>query len=256
MSPTIDRTDKVEPVRIGTAGWSIPRAQAAEFPASGTGLERYAAVFNAAEINTTFYRPHRATTFERWRDSVPDGFRFSVKVPKTVTHELRLIDANGVFEAFVQSLQPLGDRLGPLLLQFPPNLQFNAESVKAFLSRAREVIGTTLMFEPRHATWFTEAAEDLLVQFGVTRAAADPARAAGAAEPGGDRQLTYFRLHGSPRIYYSAYDDAALAALTPALLDAPGKAWCIFDNTASGAAIADALRMRKLTSASDRDENR
>jgi uncharacterized protein YecE (DUF72 family) len=76
----------VVPVRIGTAAWSIPKKHAAPFPTAGSHLERYAAVFNAAEINSSFYRPHRAATYERWAASVPDDFRFAVKVPKAITH--------------------------------------------------------------------------------------------------------------------------------------------------------------------------
>ena len=79
------------PVNIGTAGWSIPRDVADELPPEGTSLQRYAARFPVAEVNSSFHRPHRRSTWERWRDSVPDGFRFSVKLPKHVTHELKLV---------------------------------------------------------------------------------------------------------------------------------------------------------------------
>jgi uncharacterized protein YecE (DUF72 family) len=72
---------------IGCAGWSLGREYWPQFPAEGTHLQRYAARFNGAEINSSFYRPHRRQTYERWADSVPEGFRFSVKVPKqTVRH--------------------------------------------------------------------------------------------------------------------------------------------------------------------------
>ena len=87
-------------VRIGTAGWSIPKEHSAPFPVQGSHLERYGAVFNAVEINSPFYRPHRTATYERWAASVPEDFRFAVKIPKAITHECRLKDA--------------GERLDPL----------------------------------------------------------------------------------------------------------------------------------------------
>jgi uncharacterized protein YecE (DUF72 family) len=95
--------------------------------------------------------------------------------------------------------------------------------------------------EPRHAGWFTPAADALLAEWRVARVAADPARVPAAAEPGGWPGNAYYRLHGSPRTYYSAYDAAFLDALAPRLAAAPAGAWCIFDNTALGAATADAL---------------
>ena len=65
--------------------WSIPKAYGVPFPPSGSHLERYGAVFNAVEINSSFYRPHRTATYERWAASVPEDFRFAVKVPKSAT---------------------------------------------------------------------------------------------------------------------------------------------------------------------------
>ena len=79
-------------MRIGTAGWAIPRIHADLFPGNGTGLERYSGRLNAAEINSSFYRPHRPATYARWADAVPEAFRFSVKIPRSISHEKRLID--------------------------------------------------------------------------------------------------------------------------------------------------------------------
>jgi uncharacterized protein YecE (DUF72 family) len=80
-----------ELIHIGTAAWTIPRQFAEHFPRDGSGLERYAARFTAVEINPTFHRSHQAHIFARWADAVPDGFRFAVKMPKTISHELRLL---------------------------------------------------------------------------------------------------------------------------------------------------------------------
>src|SRR3954449_13476072 len=104
---------------IGTAGWSIPKEHAAPFPPTRSHLERYGAVFNAVEINSSFYRPHRRATYERWAASVRDGFRFAVKMPKAITHERRLRDAGELLNRFLSEVAGLGPKLGPLLVQLP-----------------------------------------------------------------------------------------------------------------------------------------
>jgi uncharacterized protein YecE (DUF72 family) len=106
-------------MRIGTAAWSIPKEHAAPFPAIGSHLERYGAVLNAVEIKSSFYRPHRTVIYERWVASVPEGFRFAVKVPKAITHECRLKDVDDLLDRFLSEVSGLGPKLGPLLVQLP-----------------------------------------------------------------------------------------------------------------------------------------
>ena len=96
---------------IGTAGWNIPRAHKERFPAGGSGLQRYSARLNAAEINTSFYRPHAPATYERWAAGVPRDFRFSVKIPKVITHEQALLRARQPLERFLGEIAGLGARL-------------------------------------------------------------------------------------------------------------------------------------------------
>ena len=229
-------------IRIGTAGWSIPRRFAAVFPPSRSGLERYAARFNAAEINSTFYRSHRSQTYARWSAAVPDSFRFSVKLPKAVTHERRLTDCAEILEAFLDEVGQLGPRLGPLLIQLPPSLAFDLSVAQAFLKLLRSRTEGEVACEPRHPTWFEGEGDRLLADFHVARVAADPERVPQAAVPGGWADLIYFRLHGSPRMYYSEYGEAFIADLAAQLRsDAAAETWCIFDNTVSGAAIGNAL---------------
>jgi uncharacterized protein YecE (DUF72 family) len=231
-------------VFVGCAGWSLPREHQPRFPSGGTHLERYAARFPAAEINTSFYRPHRPATYARWGAAVPPSFRFSVKVPKAITHGLRLRRAGDALDAFLAEAGGLGDRLGCLLVQLPPSLEFDAAIAGGFFSALRGRTGVPSACEPRHPSWFTPEADALLAGSGVARVAADPARVPEAAEPGGAPGTVYYRLHGSPRIYYSAYDGGYLDALAARLREhaaAGRRTWCIFDNTASGAATANAL---------------
>ena len=232
--------------RVGTAGWSIPRAVAERFPTDGSALQRYASRLNCVEINSSFYRPHRQNTYARWAASVPDGFRFAVKMPKTISHDKRLVDVADELDRFVDEAAGLGATLGPFLLQLPPSFAFNAAQAAAFFDAVRNRMNTTLVCEPRHPSWFTDEADALLVAHRVARVAADPARVPAAGEYGGWAGLRYRRLHGSPQVYYSAYGDEALAVLARGLIASDVETWIIFDNTASGAAAANATDLARL----------
>jgi uncharacterized protein YecE (DUF72 family) len=238
----------LSPLRIGTAGWSVPSRYAAEVPPGGSHLERYAQRLNAVEINSSFYRPHRRKTYERWAAFGPADFRFAVKVPKAMTHEQRLADCGELLDRFVAEVAGLGDKLGVLLVQLPPKLAFERRVADRFFRDLRRRIDVPVACEPRHASWFTPEINDWLAERRVARVAADPAPVAGAGEPGGWNGLAYYRWHGSPRIYYSDYDEAALAALGKRL-DAHRKrgvqVWCILDNTALGAALGNALALTR-----------
>jgi len=234
---------------IGTAGWSIPRAEQRHFPAGVSLLTRYAKVLPAVEINSTFYRPHRAATFERWAASVPRSFRFSVKLPQTITHENGLTKSARLLDTFLADLAPLGTRLGCLLVQLPPSLAFDARIADTFFASLRRRLGAPVACEPRHASWFAPRVDTIWQRYDIARVAADPARLPEAALPGGAGRWRYWRLHGAPRMYYDRYDEASLRALASTLLaDVRSRRsiWCIFDNTAAGHAIADAVRLQAL----------
>lgn len=213
-------------------------------------LARYATRFSVAEINSSFYRPHQRKTYERWAASVPAGFRFSVKLPQTISHELALRGAGPALDRFFEQAEGLGPKLGGLLLQLPPSLAFDARSVATFFRVLRGRSDLPTACEPRHASWFTTQATALLQRYRIARVAADPARVPEAAVPAGDTHWCYWRWHGSPRIYYSEYGQAAVAELAAQIAgqsSRPGATWVIFDNTAHGFAIPDAARLQALT---------
>jgi uncharacterized protein YecE (DUF72 family) len=221
-------------VRIGTAGWAIRREFAACFPAQGSHLTRYAAEFNAVEINSSFYRPHRPATYARWARETPEDFRFSVKMPRAITHEARLNGVEAALVEFFGQCGALGDKLGCVLIQLPPSLVFVQTD---FFDRLRRHYDGAAALEPRHPSWFAPEIEALLAQHRIARVAADPP--VGPFAPGGWRGFEYWRLHGSPKIYYSSYDEDFLATFDKRL----GRdAWVIFDNTALGHATRNALR--------------
>jgi uncharacterized protein YecE (DUF72 family) len=247
------RSHSGDRVRIGTAGWSLPRTWRAEFPEEGSHLERYAARLNCAEINSSFYRQHKRAVYERWSAGVPDDFRFAVKIPRAITHDQALVASDVLLEVFLGEVTGLGAKLGPLLVQLPPSLAYHEEHAAEFFSKLRSMYAGAVACEPRHESWFRAGPDAALRAHRVARVAADPARVPSAAQPGGWQGLVYYRLHGSPRMYYSDYEPARLAALVPRLLD-PGvraERWCIFDNPALGAAMGNAIALaRRLESAS------
>lgn len=237
--------------RVGGAGWSIPAQHRALFGEGDSVLARYATLFSAVEINSSFYRPHQAKTYARGADSVRSDFRFSLKLPRTISHEHRLRDTDALLDRFLGDTSALGDRLGGFLLQLPPTLALDEVIAAAFFRAFRQRIDAPLACEPRHPSWFTPSAKALLAEHGVSRVAADPPRAAIGAVPGGDVEWRYWRWHGSPEVYYSDYPEARLQALAAeiARIDAGRDAWVIFDNTAQGHAIANARRLQDLLAA-------
>jgi uncharacterized protein YecE (DUF72 family) len=236
-------------MRIGCAGWSLPRATQEAFAAGDSHLARYATRFPVTEINSSFHRPHKPSLYAKWAASVPEDFRFCAKLPKTITHERRLVDCEALVQEFLAQAAALGDKLACLLVQLPPSFAFDAPLAAGFLGMLRAHWAGALALEPRHATWFDAEADALLRAHEVARVLADPVRHAAGAAPGGWPGRIYLRLHGSPRMYYSSYEPAVLQALARRMRAAAqdgADVWCIFDNTASGAATADALALQRL----------
>lgn len=242
-------SSRVPAIRIGCAGWAIDRRDAACFGAGDSALARYATVFDCTEVNSSFHRAHRAETWARWAASVPSGFRFSVKVPKAVTHEARLQRTGDALDRFADEVSGLGRKLGGLLVQLPPSLAYDARTATTFFRMLRRRLEVPIACEARHASWFAPPADTLWERHGIARVAADPAPHPDATQPVASPDWRYWRLHGSPRMYYSAYGDPQLEALARAIIagaDRRQPAWCVFDNTAHGHAIGNALRLRTL----------
>jgi uncharacterized protein YecE (DUF72 family) len=237
---------------IGTAGWSIPKTAASGFPGEGTHLQRYSQVCNCVEINSSFYRSHAFATYQRWAASTPPSFQFAVKMPKAITHENRLRNVKAEVAQFLGEASGLEGKLGPLLVQLPPSLQFEMRVVVSFFKLLRAQYAGAAVCEPRHRTWFGSAADEVLRSFAVGRVAADPSPVPSASEAGGDTtRLIYYRLHGSPRMYWSNYSSEQLQSWAGrAQSHKPDVTkWIIFDNTAAGYATVNALEMQSYLEA-------
>jgi uncharacterized protein YecE (DUF72 family) len=233
-------------IRVGIAGWSVPASYRAVEPVSSQ-LHRYATYFDCVEINSSFHKPHRLTTYARWADSVPPDFRFSAKLPKEITHERRLVACQGAVTRFCATLAGLHDKLGVLLVQLPPGLAFDERAVEASFSLLRASSSATIVCEARHVSWFHPQVDRLFSALGITRVFADPPIDAALQPVIAAGQFSYVRLHGQPRRYYSSYSAHYLAGLAARLkpaADGPG-AWCIFDNTAGPAAWPNAFQLKQ-----------
>ena len=161
---------------IGTMGFGYRPWQGAFYPdklPKAHQLAYYATRFNALEMDSTFYGTPKPDVVARWRETTSDGFVFCPKAPREITHDLRLSGAaEDVLALFVVTMQTLGDRLGPILLQFPPDFApAEAGALAAFLPRLPG--GARFAVELRHRSWWGDATADLLRAHGVCWAAAD-----------------------------------------------------------------------------------
>lgn len=229
--------------RIGLAGWSeAVSRQRASFPANGgSGLSRYAAVFDFVEINASFYRSFPAATYAKWAAETPSGFRFSVKMPRLITHFTRLKNPE-LLATFFEEVGGLDEKLAAVLVQLPPSLAFDPAAGAVFFDALRRHYGGAVACEPRHDSWSGKEAGSLLDahRVGLVRTGIpQPAK-----EPG--RLPVYVRLHGAPRRYYSAYTAQQLERLADFVLLNPRRpCFVVFDNTAGGAAVRNALELRE-----------
>jgi len=234
-------------VFVGTAGWSIPREARRWAGAAGSHLRRYGREFACVEINSSFYRPHRRETYVRWASAVPPGFKFAIKCPREITHERKLRNIDAALTRFLFEISGLGRKRGPVLVQLPPSFEFDRRRVMQFFTRLRTADRGPVVCEPRHPSWFTDDVDQLLRRFRIARVAADPIRGAGSGCPAGWTGIAYFRLHGSPRMYWSRYHPEYIRTLasTLRLLPSRTQVWCIFDNTAASAAIQNAHELAR-----------
>ena len=158
-------------VRLGTQGWSYPDWNGVFYPPGSKQEDRlpfYAEIFDTVELDTTFYHAPKATIARSWARHTPAGFRFAAKLPRAITHEALLRDAGPALADFVRALEPLGDKLGPVLAQMPAEFTRDGDSVRhldTFL--ASRPAALRLAVEFRHASWHLPATWDALRRHGV-----------------------------------------------------------------------------------------
>lgn len=223
---------------IGTASWNIPKNALDAFPSEGMHLERYSKVFNAVEINTSFYKDHLPKSYGKWAAITPEDFRFSVKLNQRFTHiceDASTIDLSACLEAIAY----LEDKWRALLIQFPAGKKFSATNMNKIYKIVRKRFDGIVALEPRNLTWACDESIELMQEYGIIKVIADPEKCPGV-DVGNEK---YYRLHGSPEIYRSNYEDTSLENLDLEINAIEHEAWCIFDNTTFGYATTNALTL-------------
>ena len=239
---------------IGTSGWHYGHWKRCFYPQelpARKWLSFYAQRFPTVELNASFYRQPRASTWDLWRETAPEGFRFAVKANRYITHIKRLDDCADPLERFLAGARRLGDRLGPVLYQMPPSFHRTDENV-ARLKEFLPLLPKELMhaFEFRHQSWFGEETMEELRRQGVGFCSFDMV--------GFECPLTatapyaYVRFHGSEARYASNYTDEMLEGWAARLRDLAAEledVFVYFNNDAWGFAAANAARLCELLAA-------
>ena len=234
-------------IRIGTSGWNYKHWKGPFYPErmpDSRLLEHYVKFFDTVELNATFYRLPAEKNVERWRDSVPPGFLFSVKGSRYITHVKRLKEAGGFVKTFVESVRPLGDKLGPILFQLHPGLNLDLGRFESFLGSLPP--GFRYVFEFRNPAWHIHEVYRILSEKGMGFCIYDFGGRLSPAEVTSD--MVYIRLHGPLFPYMGRYGDefirewaAKMVSWSKEGLDV----FCYFDNDERGYAANDALRLKK-----------
>jgi len=234
---------------IGTSGWNYDEWKDGFYAGvkRRDRLAHYARQFNAVEVNATFYRLQKAATLEHWRDETPDGFRFTIKGNRYLTHNKKLKDPLESVEIERDTARPLATKLSVVLWQLPGKLDKNISRLRDFCEALRAWDAVSHVIEFRHTSWFDEETAECLDACGIASCQSDTADWPMWNAATGD--LACVRLHGHTRTYASRYSTAGLERWASAIAQwrRDGKpAHVYFDNTAEGAAPGDAMKLRSM----------
>jgi uncharacterized protein YecE (DUF72 family) len=233
---------------IGCSGFHYRHWRGAFYPeglAQKNWFSYYAGQFATLELNVTFYRFPKLSVLQTWYDQTPEGFRFSVKAPKAITHFKQFHGTVDMLADFYGTIREgLADKLGPVLFQFPPRFHYVPERLERVLGQLDTGFNNVLEF--RHPGWWQEEVYAILRQNGV--AFCGMSHPGLPAEPVATGPVVYYRFHGVPQLYRSAYSKKELTAIAEKISAAPGvrEAWCYFNNDAAVAAIPDAQTLMRL----------
>ncbi|TCJ12086.1 DUF72 domain-containing protein [Flaviaesturariibacter flavus] len=235
----------------GTSNILVPLKQS-EFPTSFEGASRltyYASLFTSLEVNSSFYKLPRPATVAKWRDSVPEGFRFTFKVPKSVTHAKGLQFISEDVARFAEAVAEAGDKKGCLLVQLPPSLKRDhEEELEGLLETlAGDTAGWHIAVEFRHVSWYHREVYRMLQRHGAGMVEQDmPASATPPANV--SERFAYLRFHGPGGRYRGSYDHEVLEAYAARIagwLGAGKDVYAYFNNT-MGDALANLQTLNGL----------
>lgn len=236
-------------IRIGTSGWTYKHWQEVFYPVElpqSKWLEYYTDHFETVELNASFYRLPNPKTFENWKTRTPDNFLWSVKASKYITHTRRLKDPEEPLKRLYDAAAGLGEKLGVILMQLPPNLVFEETLFRDFCASLNTDIRHAL--EIRHDSWLNDNAYDMLNEFNMALCISDTAgRYPYAEEITAD--FAYVRLHGSQKLYASGYREDELQAWAKKIKSWKRDTFIYFDNDFEGYAVKDAKSLKKILGA-------
>jgi uncharacterized protein YecE (DUF72 family) len=198
-------------LHIGTSGWHYEHWQGPFYPQDlpkREWLGWYSQRLSSVEINNSFYQLPSAETLQEWRQTSPEGFQFSVKASRYNTHMKKLKEPGEALNNYLERVDLLGEKIGPILFQLPPNWHINLQRLKDFL-KTLPVRGYRFVLEFRDPSWFEPQVYDLLALHDVAFCIYD---FSGRLSP---RKVTadcvYIRLHGPEQAYEGNYDVQTLA---------------------------------------------
>ncbi len=242
-------------INIGISGWSYKEWKNIFYPAglkSTDWLSFYATVFNIAEINSSFYHLPRRQVVEGWTKKVPAGFLFCPKVSNYITHVKKLKAPEETLPRFFEAFEPIQQQLGPILIQLPPSLPFDHDTVDHFFTILRENYSRYhFALEVRHSSWLAKGGLELLSKYNIAFVISQSGNYFPYAEVVTSQNI-YVRFHGPGALYNSDYDEESLqrfAALFRKWMASGNHLWVFFNNTMQGHAIQNALRLRALVTA-------
>ncbi len=238
-------------VHIGTSGWSYTHWKGPFYPEDAADREllgHYTEHFDTAEINNSFYRLPEPATLRSWRHAIPEGFVFSAKASRYITHQKKLKDPEQSTQKFFDRIGALGDALGPILFQLPPRWSFNEERLARFLEALPD--GHRYAFELRDRSWLNDRALALLTDHGAALCIYELDGFVSPAEVTAD--FVYVRLHGPDGPYRGCYDTQALRPWASAISQWIARdlaVWCYFDNDENAYAPQNAAKLLSMLSA-------
>lgn len=236
---------------IGTSGWSYYSFRGFFYPPSlkpRDWLKFYSQYFNTVEINATFYRTPRSSTFKKWYEETPEDFVFSVKAPKIITHIKKLKEIEEPLEIFLKSLAPLKEKARVLLFQLPPSFSYEKELIENFLKQL-PVKDYRCVIEIRHKSFHQEEFTELLKKYGVCLCFSDCGERYPSWYEVQTADFLYLRLHGSPKLYVSNYEEEDLERIINLIRSFQVKeVYVYFDNTSLGYAVKNALTLKEKLS--------
>jgi uncharacterized protein YecE (DUF72 family) len=232
----------------GTSGWNYSHWAGVFYPSDrpkSKWLEFYTKNFSTVEVNATFYRLPKEKTFEGWRDHTPGEFLWSVKASRYITHIKRLNDVREPLDRFFNAVEPLKEKLGPVLFQLPPSLSFDAKIFAHFCRQLKPDHLYTV--EVRHPSWIDDDAFRIMRDHNIALCISDTAGRYPYYEAV-TADFIYIRLHGSERLYESLYSEAELQAWAEKLKNWKKDTFIYFDNDFNGNAPKNARRLKEILS--------